>query len=182
MTSTLAAKFLLELLVVAAAFLDLRSRRIPNWLTLTGVVVGLSINSYQARWTGLKSGLLGMLIALLVYGLLFALRAMGGGDVKLMAAVGAFTGPEAWLIIFIITAIVGGLIAVITLLTRGGLVRALANVATILGSLGRLRAPHEEHPHLDVGHPSARTLPHGASIAIGVLLYLVWYSPRYGSV
>lgn len=174
MHSALIAKLLLELLVVLAAFLDLRSRRIPNWLTATGAIVGLSINGYQGGWNGLKTGLLGMLLALLVYGLLFAIRAMGGGDVKLMAAVGAFTGPEAWLYIFAITAVVAGAVAVVTLLTRGGLLRALSNVGAILGSLARFRAPHHDHPDLDVAHPTARTMPHGASIAVGVLIYILW--------
>jgi len=172
------SKVLLELLVVLAAFLDLRSRRIPNWLTVSGVVVGLSINTYLIGWAGLKMSLLGLLLALLVYGLLFALRAMGGGDVKLMAAVGAFTGPQAWLSIFAITAVIGGVLAVITLLTRGGLMRALGNIAAILGSLFRLRRPHQDNPELDVAHPSARTLPHGAAIALGVLVYLLWIAPR----
>jgi prepilin peptidase CpaA len=119
-----------------------------------------------------------MALALAVYGLLFAIRAMGGGVVKLMTAVGAFTGPQAWLSIFAITAVVGGALAIITLVTRGGMVRALSNVATILGSLARFRSPHQDHPELDVAHPFARTLPHGAAIAIGVLVYLLWLAPR----
>ena len=178
MASAVAAKLLLELLVVTAAFLDLRSRRIPNRLTASGVVAGLSINTYQSGWAGLKTGLAGLGLALLLYGLLFAIRAMGGGDVKLMAAVGAFTGPQPWLSIFAITAVVGGVLAVVTLLARGGLVRALSNVATIMGSLFHFRAPHQNHPELDVAHASARTLPHGAAIAIGVLIYFVWLAPR----
>jgi prepilin peptidase CpaA len=170
----MAFKILLELLVVVAAFLDLRNRRIPNWLTLTGAVAGLSINAYLGGWRGLGTGVLGMLLALLVYGLLFAIRAMGGDDVKLMAAVGAFTGSTQWLWIFAITAVVGGAFAVLTLLTRGGAVRVLSNVVAILESFARLSAPHQARPDLDVAHPSARTLPHGAAIAVGVLIYLVW--------
>ncbi len=166
------SKALLELLVFTAAFLDLRSRRIPNWLTVSGVVAGLSLNTYRQGWPGLKLSLLGLLAALLVYGFLFALHAMGGGDVKLMAAVGAFTGPQAWLVIFVITSIAGGILAVITLLTKGGLTRALANIGKILGSAVQLKSPHQSHPEIDVAHPAARTLPHGAAIAIGVLLYL----------
>lgn len=171
------SKILLELLVVAAAFLDLRSRRIPNWLTGAGLVAGLAINAYEHGWTGLRTGLLGMLLALAVYSLFFALRAMGGGDVKLMAAVGAFTGPEHWLWIFAITAVVGGVFAIVTLVNRGGLVRTLGNIATILGSLARFRVPHRDRPDLDVAHPAARTLPHGAAIAVGVLIYILWIAP-----
>ena len=172
------SKALLEVLVVAAAFLDLRSRRIPNWLTLPGVVMGLTLGWCAAGWPGLRAGVLGMLLALAVYGGLFALRAMGGGDVKLMATVGAFTGAQAWLSIFIITAIVGGVFALVTLLNRGGLVRAMSNVGAILGSFSRLRAPHQERPDLDVANPQARTLPHGAAIAVGVLSYLLCIAPR----
>jgi prepilin peptidase CpaA len=174
----MAVKILLQLLVVVAAFLDLRSRQIPNRLTLTGVLAGLSSNVYLAGWRGLKTGLLGMLLALFVYGLLFAIRAMGGGDVKLMAAVGSFTGPEQWFSIFVITSIVGGLFAVITLVTRGGFVRAFSNIGAILGSFAHFRAPHQDRPDLDVSHSSARTLPHGAAIAVGVLVYLLWLAPR----
>ena len=174
MNADLLLKLPLELLVVVAAFLDLRSRQIPNWLTLPAAAAGLAANCYLSGWTGLKSSLLGLLLAFAVYTLLFALRAMGGGDVKLMAAVGAFTGPEHWLWVFAITSIVGGIFAVVTLLTRGGIGRVLANVGVILGSLGRMRAPHEAQPELDVKHPSARTLPHGAAIAVGTLGYVLW--------
>lgn len=177
MPSTPLSKLLLEALVVLAAFLDLRSRRIPNWLTLPAVLIGLAVNAYQSGWTGLKSALLGFLLAFVVYGALFALRAMGGGDVKLMAAVGAFTGPEHWLWIFAITAVVGGVFAMVTLLTQGGLTRALSNIATILGSLAQFRAPHEQRPDLDVSDSRARTLPHGAAIAVGTLFYTLWLAP-----
>ena len=168
------ARVVLEVLVVFAAFLDLRSRRIPNWLTLPGALLGISINTYQSGIIGLKGSVLGLGLAFAVYSGLFALRAMGGGDVKLMAAVGAFAGPEHWLWIFLITALAGGIFAIVTLLTRGGLVKALANVAAILQDLAHLRAPHESRPELDVSNPGARTLPHGAAIATGVVIYCQW--------
>ena len=164
-------KLPLELLVVVAAFLDLRDRRIPNWLTASGMVAGLAINTYQYGSVGLKNAALGLLVAFAIYTLLFALRAMGGGDVKLMAAVGAFTGAEAWLKIFLITSVVGGVIAIMTLLFRGGWKGTARNIGMILKNLGQFRAPHLEHPELDISHPKASTLPHGASIALGVLIY-----------
>jgi prepilin peptidase CpaA len=164
----------LELLVAVAALYDVLTRRIPNWLTLSGVIAGFAINFMLHRMDGLRDSLLGLALAFTVYFALFAVRAMGGGDVKLMAAVGAFVGWKSWASIFVITAILGGAVALVSLATRGGLTRALDNVGKILGSLTRLRQPHLEHPELDVAHPSARTLPHGAVIAAGTLLYILF--------
>ena len=68
---------------------------------------------------GSREALLGTGLALLVYIPLFALRAVGGGDVKLMAAVGSMAGPKAWIAIFLITAIAGGVIAMVLIVGEG---------------------------------------------------------------
>ena len=73
---------------VAAVF-DLRTRRIPNWLCAAGFIAGFACQIALFRWTGARDAALGAGIALLIYIPLFALRAVGGGDVKLMAAVGS---------------------------------------------------------------------------------------------
>src|SRR4051812_12918709 len=93
---------MLLLLVLGAAVFDARYRRIPNWLTLAGVLLGLALNTWlygvfptkqvQGTWGGLVFAAEGLGFAFAVYLFLYALRAMGAGDVKLMAAVGAMTG------------------------------------------------------------------------------------------
>ena len=163
----------LAALVVAAAVYDIRFRRIPNWLVLTGFCLGFALNVFFHRVDGLILALLGAALAFAVYLPFFALRAMGAGDVKLMIAVGAFVGARNWLILFLITAILGGILAVCLLLIRGGLIRALKNVLFILGELVRLRVPYQSDPALDVTHPRAVTLPHGVSIALGTLVFLL---------
>ncbi|MBI4876343.1 MAG: prepilin peptidase [Acidobacteria bacterium] len=164
------AAILLAALVLVAAIYDWRLRRIPNWLTLSGIAAGFALNA----WFGnVREAAIGFALAVAVYLPLFALRAMGGGDLKLMAAVGAVAGgPAAWLAIFVYTAILGGLAALVTLAVRGGMGRAFANVLHILKRLARLRAPYRDRGELDVSHPQARTLPHGVVIAAGALLYL----------
>lgn len=162
----------LALLTIVAALYDLKFRRIPNWLVVLGICAGFALNVYQFGLAGLGRAALGFIVALAVYFPLFALRAMGGGDVKLMAAVGSIAGVTDWFIIFVITAIIGGIIAVGLLLVRGGLRTAVLNVLGILGALVHLRPPYRERPELDVAHSKAVTLPHGLSIAIGVLLFL----------
>ncbi len=89
-----ALKIVLLCFVLVAGAYDLRFRRIPNWLNLSGIVVGCGLNTLLTGWHGLVTALLGMVCALLVYIPLYLIRGMGAGDVKLMAAVGAMAGAS----------------------------------------------------------------------------------------
>jgi prepilin peptidase CpaA len=164
---------LLGALVGVAAIYDIRWRRIPNWLVLTGLLVGLTLNPLLYGWTGLKLSLLGLGLAMLVYFPLYAVHGMGAGDVKLMAAIGAIAGPDAWFNILLLTAVLGAAIALLLLLLRGRLRSTLWNVGYIISELMRFRAPYLRREELDVNHPTAVTLPHGATIALGCLCFLV---------
>jgi prepilin peptidase CpaA len=155
-----------------AAATDLRSRIIPNWLVATGVALGFVLNTYLYGWTGLQAACLGCGLALALYIPLFALRAMGGGDVKLMAAVGALAGPRDWFTIFILASILGAVFAVGVLLLRNSLSPALSNIWQIMNNLARLRAPYADNPDLDISSPRALTIPHGVAIAGGTLAFL----------
>jgi prepilin peptidase CpaA len=159
-------------LVITAAIYDIRYRRIPNWLVLVGFVAGFSMAFVFFRGDGLLASLMGAALAFAIYLPLFALRAMGAGDLKLMVAIGAFTGPSSWIVVFAITAILGGVLALALLLYRGQLGRTLRNVFFIVDELSHLRLPYRTKAELDVGHASAVRLPHGVSIAGGTLLFL----------
>src|SRR4051794_10536901 len=100
---------LLAMLMAAAVF-DIRNRRIPNWLTIGGVLLGFAINfGIGPPEGGVVFALEGFAVGFGIYMVLHILRAMGAGDVKLMAAVGALVGWERWFGIFFMTAIVGGI-------------------------------------------------------------------------
>jgi prepilin peptidase CpaA len=161
-------------LVLGAAVYDVRYRRIPNWLTITGVLAGLALNRFldQGRPGMFVSSLLGLAIAFGVYFVLYALRAMGAGDVKLMAAVGAIAGWPNWFGIFIVTAIVGGVMALILVAARGRVRKTLWNVGFILNELKRGRPAYMGKEELDVKSPKALGLPHGAVIAVGTVFFL----------
>jgi len=161
-------------LVLAAAVFDVRYRRIPNWLTLAGVVMGLALNAFLDRGRAgmLVSSLLGLAIAFVVYFALYALRAMGAGDVKLMAAVGAVVGWPNWLGIFLVTAIIGGIMALILVTARGRVKKTFWNVAFILSEMKRGRPAYLRKEELDVKNPQALGLPHGSVIAVGTLFFL----------
>lgn len=165
---------ILAALVMTAALFDLRSRRIPNWLSLSGVLAGIALNTFLFELAGFEKALAGMATAFGVYFVLYLARAMGAGDVKLMAAVGAFVGPSNWLVIFLITALVGGVIALCFLAWRKRLKKTLENVAFILAEMMHFRAPYVGREELSVKSQKAVTLPHGAVIGLGCILFICW--------
>lgn len=163
---------LLALVMVAAAY-DLRFRRIPNWLTLSGFICGFSLNVLFLGRQGLVTASLGLLCALLVYVPLYLIRGMGAGDVKLMAAVGAIVGPHNWLGIFLATAILGGIVSVVVIALKRRFHQTLLNLAVIGAELLHFRVPSESEERLDVRSSEALRLPHGAVIAGGCIVYLL---------
>lgn len=172
MTFFTPVRILLLMVVLTAAFTDIRTRKIPNWLTLSGVLAGLVLNTVLGGWSGLALSAEGLLLAFVAYFLLYALRAMGAGDVKLMAAVGAIVGPGDWLKIFLASALAGAVLAILLMLRKGRAKQTLSNTFFIFGELLHLRAPYERRKELDVKDPNALNMPHGVAIAAGVLICL----------
>jgi prepilin peptidase CpaA len=111
MTVNVLTDIFAAVLVLIAGASDIRSRRIPNWLTLSGVCAGLALHGATGGFNGFKLSAMGMLLGFGAYLALYCLRAMGAGDVKLMAAVGAIVGPAGWISVFVATAIAAGLLS-----------------------------------------------------------------------
>jgi prepilin peptidase CpaA len=175
-----AVEVILLVLVLVAAVYDIRYRRIPNWLTGIGVLAGLALNAFlQApapsvvSFGGLLFALKGLALAFGLYFFLYAIRAMGAGDVKLMAGVGALAGWQDWFGIFLITAVIGGLAALVFSLARGRLKTTLWNVGFIVSEMGHMRPAYLGREELDVRSKKSLGLPHGAVIAVGTILFLV---------
>jgi prepilin peptidase CpaA len=183
MTLTLpppAVELVLMVLVLAAAIYDVRYRRIPNWITASGVVIGLALNSFLYQGVaGLLFALKGFGVGFGLYLLLYAIHAMGAGDVKLMAAVGSLVGWGDWFGIFLVTAILGGIMAIIVSLARGRMMRTVSNIGYIFGEMRQGRPAYLSREELDVKSPKSVGLPHGAVIAVGTLFFLA-LSAHYG--
>ena len=167
-----AIRILVAVIVLAAAATDIRSRRIPNWLTLSGVCAGLALNCGLYGWAGLKASAGGLALGFGSYFLLYVLRAMGAGDVKLMAAVGATVGPSNFIAVFIATALAGGVLAIVLMIWKGRVKQTLWNTLFIVGELARFRAPFTKRKDLDVKDPNALNMPHGVAIAAGTMICL----------
>jgi prepilin peptidase CpaA len=164
---------LLVALILAAGAYDIRYRRIPNWLTISGVLAGLAMNSFLYQgWAGFRLSLLGLAVGFGSYFILYLLRAMGAGDVKLMAAIGAMVGLADWFGIFVITAIIGGVVGLGLVASRGRLQKTIWNVGFLLGEMKSGRSAYLANEELDVRSSKSLGLPHGAVIALGTLVFL----------
>lgn len=154
-------------IAVWAGVLDWRYHRIPNWLTVTGLAAGLAVNTWFAGWAGLKASLLGAALGL---GLIFPfllLRAMGGGDWKLVGALGGILGPGALLDMLFVAAIAAGIFAVVVVIAKGRAGETLRNMGHMLGSFARMQMPG---PEVSLDNPNAAKIPFGVSVAIAVIL------------
>src|SRR5271167_1494029 len=92
---------------IAAAVMDVQQHRIPNWLTYPAMLAGVLLRSYYFGWNGLLTGTAGCLLAGAIVFLFFIVRAMGAGDLKLLAALGSLVGPRYAITILLATAIAG---------------------------------------------------------------------------
>jgi prepilin peptidase CpaA len=171
----------LLLLLATAAVIDVRSHRIPNWLVLSGAVYALVYNTVFPPWlhgTALFP-LAGLGLGLAVFLPLYLLRAMGAGDVKLLAMCGAFLGPnEIWRAALVVL-ITGGLLGVVFVLANGSALRVYQNLTTVF-RLGALDTLTGAVPSLRVpADLSAGRLPYGVAIAVGTATYLVLHQLAY---
>jgi prepilin peptidase CpaA len=152
-------------LALLAAWSDIRTRRIPNALTVTGFVVAIALRALGG-FDEVTAGLLGALLAFILSVPLFMVRGLGAGDVKLLTACGAFLGPGRLLHALLITAIAGGLMALFAIVRRRALIQTLRNCRDIvLGIFSRSR--RADLPTLT--SPGAITVPYGVAIAIGAV-------------
>jgi prepilin peptidase CpaA len=163
----------LIIVLLAAAVYDVRYRRIPNWISVSGTLTGIALNSFLYEGApGLIFALKGLALGFGVYFVLYILHAMGAGDVKLMAATGALVGWQDWFGIFLITAVIGGIMAMMLMLMRRRIKTTFWNVGFILGEMGHGRAAYMTREELDVKSPKSVGLPHGAVIAVGTIFFL----------
>ena len=166
-------EMVLLILLLGAAVFDVFYRRIPNWLTVSGVVLGIAMNTLiGAPDAGLVFSLVGFAVAFGIYLALYALRAMGAGDAKLMAAIGALVGWQRWFGIFFVTALIGGAMAIILVVFRRRLKKTFFNVSFILSEMKSGRPAYLANEELDVRNKKSVGLPHGAVIAVSTVFYL----------
>ena len=166
MSETVVTIALLLPLAVVITYHDVRYRRIPNAFVLAALVGGIAMNGIFGGVSGLIGSIGGCVMA---FGLMFMLHmfgAMGAGDVKLFAAIGAVTGAHLVLPTFIVVVLTGGVLALISIIRAGVLVSTMHRVLQIL--VGML--PGWEMPRFAVPTDRTHTIPYGVAITIGSII------------
>jgi prepilin peptidase CpaA len=123
----------LVVMVSAAAWADLRTRKIPNWITVPGALLGFALQVWYGGLHGAAASLEGAALGLGIFIALFIAGGMGAGDVKLFSAVGALVGPQALVLVFVFTGLLGGIAAGVVSIRRGHLRSALPYGPVIAG-------------------------------------------------
>ena len=155
---------------IIGAASDLRSNRIPNWLTYGGLVLALTLRTAVGGWRGLEESLAGILMGGGIFLLLFLVHGMGAGDVKLMAAVGAWVGLHQTLRVLIATALAGGILALFYVVFYKRVGSTFRNIGVLLRF--HLASGVRPHPEINLQRSEAIRLPYGLAIALGTLYAL----------
>src|SRR5580700_2159906 len=158
------------LLAGVAGWTDLRWRRIPNWLTVVSLLIGVVTNTVLSGLSGLKASLLGAALGLALLLPFVLLRSLGAGDWKLAGALGAFVGPGALADLLIGSVFVAGIMALGLVIYKRRLKETLRNIARLLGSMVTLRMPGAE---VSLDNPQSLKIPYGVALAVTTLGYAV---------
>jgi prepilin peptidase CpaA len=151
-----------------AGWTDIRSRRIPNWLTLPCLLLGLTLRAAAEGWPGAKDALLGVGLGLGVLLPFVLIRSLGAGDWKLVGALGAWLGPHRLLSVLFGTVLIAGLMAVVLIIQKRRVGQTLNNMGRILMSFFTLHLPG---PEVSLDNPQAAKVPFGVAMAVAMILY-----------
>jgi len=153
--------------VLAAALADVRWRRIPRLLTLSALVTGLIVHWVRGDfWSAAATAFLGFAIGLSF----FSLGAIGGGDVKLITALGAMLGFGPWAFAMEITILAAAVMAMVQIVCRGVVVQTFRNVGAIFK--GWSTSGFKAHPVINVHNASMIRSPFAVAAALGTLYAL----------
>ena len=163
--------FFIILTAVAGCVHDLYSRRIPNYVTFGSALLALGYGVVNGGWAGFGVALAGWMLGVALFLPFFALRGMGAGDVKLLAALGAWIGPIALFSLTFYTAMAGGVMALVVILWQRKLASTFRNIWLLLCHW-RV-AGVKPLAELTLENKNAPRLAYGLPIAVGAMV-TIW--------
>ena len=151
-----------------AGWTDWRSRRIPNWLTVPALFLGVAANSVIRGWSGTKDSLLGAGLGFALLLPFVLIRSLGAGDWKLVGAMGAVVGPRHLITILIAAVLIAGLMGVILIIWKKRVGQTARNLVRMTAAFLSLHLPG---PELTLDNPESLKVPFGVAFALAVILY-----------
>lgn len=162
--------FVLTLTFVGAVW-DWRTRKIPNWLTVPGILAGITLRSVISGWPGAKAALYGSGLALALLLPLVLMRALGAGDWKLMGAVGAFMGPILLLFILFGSILASGLMSTIHIIRTKRVKETFRNIVELVR--GFVVFGFQPNPNISLDNPKLLKVPFGIAVAASTAICFV---------
>ena len=156
-------------LALIAGYTDWRSRRIPNWLTVPGFLVGVLVNVLTSGWRlGLETSLLGAGLGLLLLLPFVFLRSLGAGDWKLAGALGAFVGWEVLVNLLMGSVFVAGIMALGLVIYKRRFKETMRNIGRLLASMVTF---HRPGPEVSLDNPQSLKVPYGVALALTTVIF-----------
>jgi prepilin peptidase CpaA len=155
-------------LVLSAAWMDCRTRKIPNWLTVPALLIGFTVHIMIAGWPGAKTSLEGAGVALGLLLPLVLLRGLGAGDWKLMGALGAFLGPVLLLFVLLGSVLVAGLMGIVQVMRTRRVKETMRNLSVLVR--GFLSFGLRKNPQISLDNPGLLKLPFGVAVAAATVI------------
>jgi prepilin peptidase CpaA len=165
-----ALKGLLLIVIFIAAYCDLKWRRIPNWLILSGLVTGFVLQAVSGGFPALIDALQGWLLGMALLMIPFILRGMGAGDVKLLGVVGAMQGWVFVVNTFLWMAVWGGIMSIIAFLASGRIQILVLQLAANYYPPWQVKLAVLKNKI----SPEKVTIPYGVAIGLGVISSMIW--------
>ncbi len=154
-------------LTLLAGYVDFRTRKIPNWLTVPAFFCGLGLRTALGGWPGTKASLEGAGLALILLLPLVLMRALGAGDWKLMGALGAFLGPVLFLFVLVGSIFVSGLMAIVEMMRTHRVRETFQNLFVLVR--GFISFGLRTNPEISLDNPKLLKLPFGVAVAISTV-------------
>lgn len=165
---------LVSAILIVAAVIDGRQLKVPNWITFPMIISGWVASGVLYGWAGLVASLMGTGIGLGLLLPAYAIGGMGAGDVKLLAGVGAWVGFSQTFWAFIVSAIIGAIIAVIMVVVSRKWRHHQKQFFGIMSEILVIRSPSRLSEIAAERKPTMMLLPYGIPIAIGTIGYFAY--------